>query len=215
MYFFSPAQYMDSTGEDPIWYDNPKVLAARWSTFFPSPSMSLAERANAYVRLILYVTAALYLYRRDSRYIVFGVGLVVLVTALYMTPTTSIGRSSSRTVERLTASSPQPASASRKPCRKSTPENPFANHLLTDDPLAPPACPYDEHAELIRENFNKGLFRNVEDIWERQNSQRQFYTMPNTEKIPDTKAFAEFLSGNLTTRKTCKEDTTVCTGTRA
>ncbi len=99
-------------------------------------------------------------------------------------------------------------------CTWSTPNNPFANPLPTDyadDPLRPPACAYDDMKRDIRKNFNRGLVRSSLDVFEKENSQRQYYTMPTTTTFPDTKAFANFLG---VTRKTCKEDTSLCTGHR-
>jgi hypothetical protein len=185
---------------DPIWYDDVRVLPKKWASFFPKASMTTEERTNAFVRLILYVTIALYVYNRDPRGLVFGPVLAIVVTILHQ-----------KTIEPFYAPA-LPSSPSTPQCKKSTPGNPFANYLLTDNPDDPPACAYDDHKDLIRENFNRNLFRNPEDLYEKQNSQRQFFSMPHG-KIPDTKAFAEFLSGG-SSRKVCKEDPTACTGFR-
>ena len=188
---------------DPIWYDDIGVLSRKWTDFFPRASMSTEERTNAFVRLILYVTLGVYVYNRDARGIVFGAVLVAIVSGLHR-----------QTIEPFAPALPTVSSNQQQqhPCKKSTPENPFANYLLTDNPDDPPACPYDDHKDLIRENFNRNLFRNPEDLFEKQNSQRQFFSMPHG-KVPDTKAFAEFLSGGMS-RRVCKEDTAACTGFR-
>ena len=205
---------------DPVWYSDIRVLAARWDAFWPTPAMTLAERTNAYTRLILYVTAATYLYKRDTRIVVFGAALAALVSVLHVQQQ---GRQQARgepfqsyqaAHAAVRGSVAAVASSGTAPCKRSTPTNPFANYLLTDDPNGPAACAYDDHAADIRDNFNKGTFRNVEDIWEKQGSQRQFYTMPVSRKIPDTHAFAEFLWGGPS-KKICKEDPAVCTGTRS
>lgn len=99
-------------------------------------------------------------------------------------------------------------------CQLSTPENPFANMLLSDlatRPDRPKACPYDQHAHLIERNFNLGLVRNVYDVYDKENSQRQFMTMPVTTSAPDVAAFARYCYGGYG-KKTCKEDTSKCTG---
>ncbi len=99
-------------------------------------------------------------------------------------------------------------------CTLSTPDNPFANMLIGDlanNPGRPPACKYDVHKDQIRENFNRGLVRNGYDLYEKENSQRQFMTMPVTTSAPDTIAFAHFCYGNAG-RPTCKEDPSRCTG---
>lgn len=119
-----------------------------------------------------------------------------------------------RGVAGVRACSAQRPPGGKPACTASTPDNPFANMLLSDlasDPGRPPACPYDSQKDLIRANFNRGLVRNVYDIYERENSQRQFYTMPVTTSAPDSLAFAQFCYGN-SGRPTCKEDPTRCTG---
>ena len=77
----------------------------------------------------------------------------------------------------------------------------------TGDP--PEACNVDD--ELIKEdmkvNFNHELFRDVDELWERKNSQRQFYTTPNTTVPNNQKEFAEWL---WKVPKTCKEDQQGC-----
>jgi hypothetical protein len=97
-------------------------------------------------------------------------------------------------------------------CTWSSRTNPFANVLLTDyadDPERPPACDYDAMKHDVRRNFNRGLIRSTLDVYERENSQRQFYTTPVTTTYPDTKSFAEFVYG---TKVGCKENTAKCTG---
>jgi hypothetical protein len=81
---------------------------------------------------------------------------------------------------------------------------------LITDPGRAPACSYDAPgvADEMRRGFNRGLFKNLEDVYEVENSQRQFYTMPVTTSAPDTIAFAEFLYGSR--GKTCKEAPEKC-----
>lgn len=109
---------------------------------------------------------------------------------------------------------PKHAARAATQCTRSTPSNPFANVLLTDladNPGRAPACKYDEHQAEIRDNFNRGLVRNVYDIYEKENSQRQFMTMPVTTALPDTVAFANWCYGSAA-RPTCKEVPGKCTG---
>ena len=55
--------------------------------------------------------------------------------------------------------------------------------------------------------FNNNLFREVDAVWERENSQRQFYTVPNTSIPNQRNEFAEWL---YKSRATCKEDNNNC-----
>ena len=97
-------------------------------------------------------------------------------------------------------------------CTRSTPQNPFANVLLTDytdNPDRPPACDYDSMKQDVRHNFNRGLIRDAGDVFEKENSQRQYFTTPVTTTYPDVQAFAQFCYGKPTG---CKENTRRCTG---
>jgi hypothetical protein len=98
-------------------------------------------------------------------------------------------------------------------CRKPTAENPYANILFSDyldaTNLAEPCNIDDNDINNEMQNlYNSSIFRNVSDVFERENSQRIFYTMPIT-KIPnDQTDFANWL---YKTGPTCKENTENCT----
>ena len=96
-------------------------------------------------------------------------------------------------------------------CRKPTKDNPFMNPDITEynngDP--PGACNLDDEdiKDDMRVNFNHDLFRDVDELWERKNSQRQFYTTPNTSIPNQQKEFAEWC---YKIPKICKEDNVNC-----
>jgi hypothetical protein len=210
---------------DAVWYEDIRVIPRQWHAFWPRASMTVEERTNALVRLFLYVTVAVYAYNRDVRGAGLGLAAIAVVSFLhrrspdvpvsaYGTTTTMAVSSTGATLGTLSSvggpDAPTLGPAGRTACRRSTPSNPFANHLLGDPGDAPAACPYDDHKDAIRENFNRDLYRDSTDLWEKHNSQRQFFSMPYA-KMPDTKAFGEFLAAP---HRTCKEDPTVCTGFR-
>lgn len=98
-----------------------------------------------------------------------------------------------------------------KSCKKPTYQNPFMNPDITDfgNGEHPVACNADDNdiKYEIAEKFNKNLFRNVDDIFETENSKRQFYTIPNTGVPNNQTEFAEWLWKPKTT---CKEDQENC-----
>lgn len=95
-------------------------------------------------------------------------------------------------------------------CRKPTNENPFMNPLQTDFGIEnpPTACNVDDEeiSTKISTSFNDNLFRDVSDVFGRENSQRQFYTVPQMNP-PDTHTFAMWLYGN---QNICKNDQSKC-----
>jgi hypothetical protein len=186
-----------------VWYDDVGVLARRWSEFFPSPEHTHAERVNALVRLVAYATLATFVYNRSPRTLVMGAGIIALVSFVF-----SRGAQGTETFPKPSAT--LTTLSENATCTPPTKNNPFANVLLTDLGAAkerPPACQYDSVKDSITTFFNDGLFRNAADVYGRENSQRQFYTMPSTRRVPDTGAFAKFLYGDM---KTCKQDQAHC-----
>ena len=85
----------------------------------------------------------------------------------------------------------------RNTCRKPKKDNPFMNPSIVDynTENPPAACNIDDEYidDSMAVNFNHELFRDIDDLWERKNSQRQFYTVPNT-TIPNNQTeFAKWL----------------------
>ena len=81
-------------------------------------------------------------------------------------------------------------------CRIPTRNNPFMN--ITQDelnkPNIPKACNVDDEKikDDIENKFNDEIFRDIDDLYNIKNSQRQFYTIPVSNYMPDTKKFAEW-----------------------
>ena len=190
---------MSTTPGDKIWYEDVRVLFSRWAEFFPTASQTAEERVNALCRLVIYATLAAYVYNRETRTLVMGAGVVAVVSFAF-----GHGRH-----ERYPAPVDKGPARPAAGCTPPTKDNPFANYLVSDAsrPDRAPACEYQAVKDKVREHFNNGLFRNATDIYETENSQHQFYTMPVTTGIPDTGAFANFLYSGM---KTCKENQANC-----
>jgi len=198
--------------QDPIWFKNLSILWLRPSEIIPSRDQSDEERINALVRLVLYCSVAVALIRMNAMYAVLGLAIIVIITLSY-----ALGKKKKSQNESYSNIRPTTVKRERKSFSSSTPLNPFGNATvgaLLEDPGRPPMQGYDEPgvAKQIRKNFNKGLFRNLDDVYEVENSQRQFVTQPVTTSAPDTIAFAQYLFGN---QPTCKESPELCQPWRA
>jgi hypothetical protein len=197
---------------EPIWYQNPRVLVTGWRGFFPTRDMSATERVNSLVRLFLYVSIALSLYSQKPMYLVAGMAASSIISLAYSSSSTTMNTASYGSEP--VGQRPRSVAAGPQRCTRPTRENPFANMMLSDladDPDRSAACAYDDVKDEIRQHFNDGLPRNITDVYEKENSQRQYMTMPVTRAIADTKAFAEFAYGSLGIEG-CKEDPARCTG---
>jgi hypothetical protein len=97
-------------------------------------------------------------------------------------------------------------------CRKPTVENPFANIVFADYLDAgnvPEPCNVDDKNVQKEMNFlyNSSIYRNIEDVFERENSQRIFYTVPVT-TIPNKQT--DFANWLYRVGPTCKENSANC-----
>jgi len=104
-------------------------------------------------------------------------------------------------------------------CTKPTTDNPFMNmtmrdYLNYDDSgkiiERPDACDTADPdiKKSIDNKFNNNLFKDVNDVFGKFNSERQYYTMPWTDIIPDING--DFKNWLYKTPKTCKEDQDYC-----
>jgi hypothetical protein len=95
--------------------------------------------------------------------------------------------------------------------RKPTLENPYNNILFSDytdsSNLAEP-CNIDEKDVKEMQNlYNSSIYRNIDDVYERENSQRLFYTLPVQTVPNDQTNFANWL---YKTGPSCKENSQNC-----
>ena len=67
------------------------------------------------------------------------------------------------------------------------------------------ACPFDK--EIVKDNINtyfkQNVYKDINDIYERNFSERQFYTVPSTTIPNDRQSFEKWLYYR---DKTCKEN---------
>lgn len=95
--------------------------------------------------------------------------------------------------------------------REPTIDNPFMNPILNDYNTENAPYPVNVDDEVVQDKinltYNKDLFKDLSDLYDSKNVQRQFFTIPGGAIQNDQQKFAEFCYG---TPKTCKEDTRYC-----
>jgi len=184
---------------DPIWFKEPRIIfnRNRLTEFFPNPSMKLAERLNALVRLGIYLSVLLTSYTMDYNYLY--IAIITMIGTYFMYNYKSVEEK--KIHEKFISNYPVAP----------TVNNPFMNaNLITDDRRRPPAkLSYNDKQvrETIEDKFNHNLYRDVADLYGKNNSQRQFYTMPATTIPNNQTAFAKWL---YNTGTTCKEEGIKC-----
>jgi len=195
-----------------IWFNDVKtfVSADRLTKFIPDKSMTYEEQLNAAFRFSIYFSIVMLVVRQDLRVIYFAVFIAFLTIILYNVKNNEddIKR---RVMESLDVTGP--SRATKKMCVKPTKENPYMNVSLTDldkFPNRPQACNLSNtRIKAMADKFANGdMYKDVDDIYHKKGSDRQFFTNPVT-TVPNAQSdFAHWL---YNTGKTCKEDTIKCT----
>ena len=188
-----------------IWYQDPYSFMSReaFLQFFPTPDMTLAQKINAVMRFTIYFVLVMVLISGNLHYMYLLVGVAAVTSAIYELEK----RDKRAKRENFIRDNLAQDVKTGESCVRPTQENPFMNVLMSEysqNPERPKACDVEQEGvkDMIGDCFNESVIRDVDDIFYKKASDRQFYTTPNT-KIPnDQDGFAKWL---YNTGPTCKE----------
>ncbi|CAK0772960.1 hypothetical protein CCP3SC1AL1_630018 [Gammaproteobacteria bacterium] len=198
-----------------FWYDDVNVLidANKLIKFFPTKAQTDIERLNSIMRFGMIVSIVLTMYHNDPRYLLLSlIGAIITYTVF------SINRDQiEHTTEHMTSHMKINSKDLSKELSKNkvntapTLNNPFMNHSIFDiieNPDKPPASFYADNTESshktqedIEDKFNYNLFKDVEQVYDKMNSQRQFYTMPSTTNPDNRETLQKWLYGDMPSYK--------------
>ena len=198
-----------------IWFEDPKVLIEprNWGKYIPQKHQSKNEKLNSLVRLSLYISVLFVIISMNMNYV-----FVFIITA-FLTYLVNISQEKNNNeklkkeienyedLEKDTDYHKRKIKVKNyaKKCSLPTNDNPFMNFLVTDKRNKKPAChSYNDPKikDLVEDKFSHKLYRDINSVYNNENSQREFYTMPNTEVMNRQKELGEWL---YMTPKTCKE----------
>jgi len=216
---------------DEFWYYQPSILwdSRRFIEFFPNPDLSLAEKLNSLVRLSFYISIVLMVFYGNYLYIYIPIVVLAFTYFIFnnykpkkkeklqdyksLLNSTEGSYNVEPTVEDASQleTSLDDYKLTDDICTKPTINNPFMNiNTITDKRNKPAACPYydnEDTAAQVEKKFEYNLYREVSDLYNKRNSQRQYYTVPSTTIPNEQTAFAKWL---YLSPPTCKEDTIRC-----
>jgi hypothetical protein len=206
--------YMDTSStlkiNDNFWLNNPQILIEpkRLSEFFPNQNMTTVEQLNSIVRFCFYLSIILMLLKQNINYIyLFIISLVITFGIYQYDPKLKI-------IEKKETFGLFDSKSKRdkdKNYVKPTYSNPFMNPSLLDYTENPNREAYSKKSFIsnndlkldIEEKFSYNLYQDVNDIFGKTNSQRQFYTTPVTTIPNEQSNFANWLYG---TPDSCKDN---------
>jgi len=194
----------------PFWYNQPNILVEQGLLFeiFPLKDYDIIRKLNAIMRFSIYYTIIVYLYNRNTN--ILAVPIVIgVITYVIFKNNTNVQKDT--LVNQLKNDIPVDLSLKSEhtmDCQLPTKDNPFMNtpffDVAADKEQSKSCSSYDNKGiqRKIEKEFDKGLYKNYTDIFGKENSQRQFFTVPGRDGVPDQSAFAHWL---YRTTDTCKE----------
>lgn len=177
-----------------LWYHNPKILLKNIDQFFPNKNLNRLEKINSLARFAIYYAILLVLLGQDTKWLSISV-VILIISAFLGTTEKFVSLTNTDDIQN---------------CTEPTKENPFMNYTLGDlmeKSDRPKACKYEDSKNKIRKEFRSHLYSDTSDLWGKYISDRNYYTMPNTEIVNNQKGFAKWCFGNSgkckTTGKNC------------
>jgi Family of unknown function (DUF5762) len=193
---------------DKFWLDDPKTLINKgnYHRIVPNKSMSKIEILNALTRFFVYLSILYILFARKIEFIYIPVIMILLIVVLYY-----VQNNDTKDMKREEFCRPSGCNPINI-CQKPTSGNPFMNVTmadLMDNRERPEGCVSTDKniKQDIDKYFNNNLFRDVDDLFDRNTGQRQFYTTPITTIPNDQDSFAKWL---YKLPETCKENQSNC-----
>ena len=198
---------------DDIWYRNPTILFSgnRYKLFFPNELMSSQEILNSIMRFSIYLFIILALV--NDSLVSIAIPIVVGIASWFL-HNFAVKHEYYFEDDDIDQQDNHRQYGNTLPSK----DNPFMNTLLTDLSTGKPrelaSDPHDPCVQkMIEYNFNENLYKEADDLYNTNNSQNRFVTMPNTNEYGiasgDTVKFANWLYNPPA--PTCKEDSSYCT----
>lgn len=192
------------TGEK-IWFQDLKrfISPSNYDKFFPGKEMMFVEQLNSLMRFALYFSVLVFIIKKDTNIFFVPIFIAGFTYMLYTVDTKN------KHMEKFYIKSQglQKDVHTKEMCAAPTKDNPFMNVLVSDyaeNPQRKKACSITQGKtkKNVKKLFENNLYRDVSDIYNKNASDRNFYTTPITTIPNDQNAFAQYCFGM---GKTCKQ----------
>lgn len=206
------------------WFEDMNELISldNMNQFLPSREMSYPAKVNSLVRLAWYVGILSGIFTSNYLYLYIPIITMIVTYVLYLFRHQEL--QTSLTQQKIEKALSQQGNVA--PVKELDPKlvekfqdyldtngmltrpsdnNPFMNPMPFDDRKRSSAVPIlsnPVNRAEIELAYDKGNWRDVNDVWDRNNGKRQFFTMPWTTYPNDQGSFASWL---YKTPPTCKE----------
>ena len=190
-----------------FWLNDLTVLFNRNNLLeiIPYNHINLNGKLNAVLRLSIYYSVIMSIFKKDYRYLIIIIIVGILTIIINRNYKVLNIENNNAPLDIINVDSNN--NDDIQGCKLPTAKNPFMNPTFSDykDGNLMKSCnSYDNSVIRSMENeyFNNGLYRDQFDIFNKGHSQREFYTMPVNSIMNDTVKFAEWC---YKTPPTCRE----------
>lgn len=192
--------------EDKFWLDDPKVLFRKnnFYKFYPTDKMNRIEIYNTLTRFFIYLTLIYLLISTDTSYVLIPILAILVIIILFYINKNSIEFFTCKTSSNSNIDTIHQVDQ----CQEPNANNPFMNVTMDDlmsNHARLPACNVMD--DNVKSKINDNLFYDEDDVFNRNSTNRQFYTTPITTIPNDQMTFAKWLNDIPVT---CKEDQRYC-----
>ena len=194
-----------SSSVEKIWFQDPTgfIGPLNYDRFFPSKEMAFVEQLNSLMRFSIYFSLLVFVIRKETNIFFIPVFMAGFTYMLFSVDTKNKQREKFYMKQKQLEKDPH----TKELCAAPTKENPFMNVLVSDyaiNPQRKKACSITEGKAKgkVKKLFENNLYRDVSDIYNKNASDRNFYTTPITTIPNDQNAFAQYCFG---TEKSCKQ----------
>lgn len=183
-----------------FWLENLQELSR--PDLIPNNYMTFEEKINSIIRMIIFVGIIATLVFNDAKYILFVFIIMLISIIIYNYHYEKILETEKYlNVNNLDI-------IDNKTCVKPSENNPFMNPNITDIHLRDEDiqnCPIDNQKvkHNMKKYFYESVFRESDDIYDKNLLERQFYTMPSTGIPNDRDKLADWLYNR---GPSCKEN---------
>ena len=192
----------------PFWFDNFSILYDKkyLVEILPKKEFDLSRKLNALLRFTIYYCLIIYLMdTKKIQMLYFILGMAIFTYVIHSKYKTAIVEKINNKL--MNDSQNINIKELESECRIPTKDNPFMNPLLTDygtDKSKKSCSSYNNKGvqRVIEDNFDEDLYKDVTDIFGKNNSQRQFFSVPGDSVPNDRDTFMKWL---YQTPSTCKE----------
>tara|TARA_Y100000593_G_scaffold73314_1_gene134689 strand:+ start:229 stop:900 length:672 start_codon:yes stop_codon:yes gene_type:complete len=197
----------------PFWFKDISILYNKnyLLEIIPKKEYDFSRKLNAVVRFAVYYSILLYIFKRDSNILCFPFITIVITVFLHKTnrdeknDDAMKGLMSSKSHTSMEDIDAMIMDINKDVFREPDDDNPMMNQNtfdLYENKKAVPTYNNPGMKRKVEETLDAGIFKDSNDLFNRRNSQRQWYTMPNTEAMNKQTEFAKWC---YMTPPTCKE----------